>query len=487
VITLKVDNRYVRISGADRGEIRKLERITSYRVAGAYYSPAFRSKRWDGREHLLRFSRRHGYRAPAGLLEDILVELRAHKFKYKIVTEDRRKPKRKIDFAWNPDIKLRPYQNEAVEATVARHWLLRGRGILKMPIRSGKTKTAAAIIQKMGLKTLFVVTNQLLLYQSQEALADALLTDVGIIGDSEWIEHDVTVATVQTLCRARGGKQKVDGKNVKIPRNPRYKAMLEEYDLIFFDECHHLAGDSWHAALMDFDAPFRIGLSATAYLENESESERGVIWLKACCGNILIDIEPSRLIREGYLMRPLVKMYPVRKPDLTGRRWSVELHNAAIYENESRNKKIAKLVRKYVDKGMKVLVVTNRLNQVDAIIESLDDVCYGVAASITGRDPMSMRKELIKEYAKGGLMALVGTVFGEGVDIPEIECVINAEGGKDIKATVQKMRNLTPHEGKKRAIFIDFADLTNQYFARHSAERLAVYRSESEFRIKLMR
>jgi len=487
VITLKLDNRYVRIVGATRSEIRKLERITSYRVAGAYYSPAFRSKRWDGREHLLRFSRRKGYRAPVGLLEDILVELRSQGIKYQIEAKRKRKPTNKIDFAWNSEIELRPYQNEAVEAATGRHALLLGRGILKMPIRSGKTKTAAGIIHKMGLRTLFVVNNQLLLYQSQEALADALLTDVGIIGDSEWIEHDVTVATAQTLCRARGGTQEVDGKKKKIPRDPRYKAMLKRYDLIFFDECHHLTGDSWHAALMDFDAPYKIGLSATAYLDNASESERGVIWLKACCGNVLIDIETSRLIKEGYLVRPLVKLYPITKPDLTDHRWSTELHNAAIYENKHRNKKIARLVRKYVEKGVKVLVVTNRLNQVAEIIETLDDVSFGVAASITGRDPMPLRRELIEEYTKGGLMALVGTVFGEGVDIPEIECVINAEGGKDIKATVQKMRNLTPHEGKKRAVFIDFMDFTNSYFAKHSAERLAVYRSESEFRIKLLK
>jgi hypothetical protein len=76
MITLNVDNRHVTIKGAPAAIIRRLEVITSYKVAGAHFSPAYQAKRWDGREHLLKYSKKHGYRFPTGLLKDAIKELK---------------------------------------------------------------------------------------------------------------------------------------------------------------------------------------------------------------------------------------------------------------------------------------------------------------------------------------------------------------------------------------------------------------------------
>ncbi len=469
MLTLVADTRYVTIKGAKQSTIRKLEVITSYMVAGAYFSEAFRRHVWDGREHLLKFSRKHGYRAPVGLLDDIVTELKRLKIKYKLWLKGRKpRPEDHVEYTWNEEIELRPYQHEAVDA-IMQPGREMGRGILKMPIRSGKTKTVARVIYMLGVRTLFVVPSQMLLHQTRESLAESLRRPIGIIGDSEWEESEVTVATIQTLAKARGTE--------------KYKRLTKRYRCVIFDECHHLKGDTWHKALMEFLAVFKIGLSATAYLDNERENEKGVIWLKACCGGIRIDIDTSRLIEEGWLMRPRVKLYPVTEPDLIGYRWSAELRNLAIYENEARNHLIAELAAKQVRRHLTVLIVTNRLNQVVALADLMDD--FGLSyATVTGNDNSSTRRERVDDFIEGDVDVLIGTVFGEGVDIPEIECVINAEGGRDIKSTVQRMRNLTPSEGKEDAVFIDFMDMTNSYFATHSKERLAVYRSEPAFQVR---
>lgn len=491
MISLIAGTRYVSIRGAQRSTIRKLEKITSYMVAGAYFSKAFQRKVWDGREHLLKFSNKHGYRAPVGLLEDIITELKRLKIEYKLETKGWKIPAvEHVFYAWNTEIQLRPYQQEAVDAILApghQH----GRGILKMPIRSGKTKTAASIICALAVRTLFVVPSQMLLYQTQKSLADSLCQSIGIIGDSIWDESNVTVATIQTLTRARGGERKIttpDGKEktVKVPPDPRYKELIECYRCVIFDECHHLKGEAWHQVLMEFQALYKIGLSATAYLDNESENEKGVIWLKACCGDIRVDINTSRLIEEGWLMRPDVKLYPITEPDLIGYRWSAELRNLAIYENKTRNQLIAALAAEQVASHLTVLIVTNRLNQVALLAELMED--FGLSyATVVGEDTMEVRQERVDDFIQGDIDVLIGTVFGEGIDIPEIECVINAEGGRDIKTTVQRMRNLTPNEGKKDAVFIDFLDMTNSYFAKHSKERLEVYRSESAFQVQVIK
>jgi superfamily II DNA or RNA helicase len=330
----------------------------------------------------------------------------------------------------------------------------------------------------------------MLLHQTKLALEEALLRPIGIIGDSEWQLEDVTVACVSSLASKRGSEKIIKGKNgakdkkVITPPDPRYKALRTMFDLVVFDEVHHLKGDKWHDVYMDFDAPYRIGLSATVYFDNESESERGVIWLKACCGGIKVDVPTSMLIEQGYLLRQNIVLHTVDQPDLRDRKWSKTLQNLAIYENAHRNDKICRLAKQQCDEGTKVLIISNRLNQVEYITQRLVDMGIN-AKCITGDDKTIDRKDMVLDYVTGDVTVLVGTVFGEGVDIPEVECVINAEGGRDVKTAIQRMRNLTPHDGKTKALFHDFIDTTNPYFAKHSLERIRTYRTEPAFNIRV--
>jgi superfamily II DNA or RNA helicase len=104
---------------------------------------------------------------------------------------------------------------------------------------------------------------------------------------------------------------------------------------------------------------------------------------------------------------------------------------------------------------------------------------------ITGLVNKAQRDKRLSDFSSGRTPIMIGTVFGEGVDIPEIDVVIVASGGQDEKQTMQNLRNLTPSPGKTEAIVIDFMDMSNKYFANHARSRLKVYRSEPEFRIKI--
>ena len=81
---------------------------------------------------------------------------------------------------------------------------------------------------------------------------------------------------------------------------------------------------------------------------------------------------------------------------------------------------------------------------------------------------------------------LLGNVLSEGIDLPCVNVVINAEGGKDDKVTVQRQRNLTIADGKTEAIFVDFLDETNPHLLKHSKARRKMYESESEFEVEVV-
>ena len=485
-IKLDIDNRHVYIRGAGSTTMRTLEKVTSYLVAGFMYAPSFKAKRWDGREHLLKFRPGKGYRAPIGLFGDIVRTLDELGKSYKLNTKARSLNGPVIEVGWNPSVVLRPYQVEAVEAICKKADVVYGSGLLKMPIRSGKTKTAAGIIHSIKRRAIFIVPSQMLLHQTRESLAESLQMSIGMIGDSEWRVEDITVATIQTLAKHAGGVKKVGKKVVRIPPTEQYKELIRHFDLVIFDECHHLRGDVWHKVFLDFNCRYRVGLSATIHLENNRENERGVIWLKACCGDVRYEVSTSFLIENGWLLQQNVELVVCDTP--TGYedwKWCQELRDALVYENDWRNRKVVEKAQEKIALGLKVLIVSNRHNQLIALRELLMEADVGHAIVI-GNDRSDARKEKVRMFVDGEVDVLLGTVFGEGIDIPEIECVINAEGGRDIKAAIQRMRNMTPAAGKTTAVFIDFMDMTNKYFATHAAERLATYRLEKAFAIKIV-
>lgn len=521
-IRLTLDNRSITIQKAGPETIRALEEATSYLVEGHYFAPSFKARKWDGREHLLKMSKGR-YVAPIGVLGVIKQALRERGDSF--VTKRRRQELPRRTFFWNAEIVLRDYQAAAVEAFCSKPE--RGRGVLSLPIRSGKTITAAAIIERLKTLTMIIVPSQMLLHQTVDSIRESLVgVDVGTIGDGQWSEGDVTVATVQTLCRLRGGtlrqcsgnrardksgnwvkapdprtgklrgtyatkpagcgRKKCDGSHGwRTKRDPRYNELVGRYGMIVVDEVHHATADAWKLVFLDFNARYRLGLSATVFPDSAKEQARGVIWVRACCGPIRYSVGTSELVERGFLMRQHVEMYRVAKPNAFGVSWSQELRKVVIQENEHRNRGIAKLTRRKLKEGLNVMIVSSRLNQISAIADQLElfNIDY---VTVTGRDSRSQRADKVEAFKLGGVSVIIGTVFGEGVDIPEVEVVVVAEGGTDAKSTIQRMRNMTPSAGKTKCVLVDFYDDTNEYFLKHSKSRLATYESEPAFIVTKM-
>lgn len=476
--TVTFNNRQAIIEGVPPKAAKALSRLTSYLQAGYEHVPAFQGKYWDGRRRLITMLKDGRLKAPAGLTQEVVDILEAYRVDFEIVDNCRR-PKYKLGLGKGFDFdKLRGYQKEAVRAAVTPRGSLglRGRGIIKMPPRAGKTSTAAGIAATLDVRTLFVVPSKLLLYQARDELSKWLGVEVGLVGDMIWKPKDVTVATVQTLVKRRGKNTREE------PAAPEYLELIRQCDLVVCDEVHHLEAEKWRQVIQDSGAHYKIGLSATVFLDHDRETELGVIWLRACTGEMLIDISVSDLIEQGHLVRPDIHIYTIRTPDFGKRGWSKRLHREAIYCNDDRNQTICEITQALVRDRMQVVVIANKLEQVGAITQLLNQTSIPFAR-MTGQTAQSTRTRTIKKFKSGQLRVLVGTVLGEGIDIPEIDAVVVAEGGSDIKATYQRLRCLTPRKGKDRAVVVDFMDLTHPYFAKHSLARLEVYRGERAFRV----
>lgn len=459
------------IRGLAGAGLRAVKQVTSFRQSGYFFSPAFQDKRWDGYHRLLRNSASGAHTLPSGLVPDALDALRDVGWRA-VVTDERRALPPRAEFGWRPGETLRPYQAEAVDAFLDGGGDPRraGCGILKMSTRSGKTRTAAALIHRLGAPTLFVVTSQILLRQAQRALAHLLPgATVGAFGDSERdIDSDIVVATAQSLTAAMGA------------RSPEWRALVTR-DVMIVDECHHLEADAWRDAIMSIEARVRCGLSATVWFQPDGESpEAEDVLLKAATGAVLYEVRMADLMAAGYLMRCDVRLVRVESPDLRGERWSPSLHAAGIYENDYRNSVLVRETQSLARERLRTIVTTNRVKHAQEITDRLLDA--GVRATfLIGDHDDDRRARVISDLRERRLDAVVSTVLSEGVDIPECEAVVAGEGGKSRRAALQRMRCLTPAPGKARAVFVDVIDLTHKVFAEHSAARIGAYRAEGAF------
>ena len=467
---ITIDNRYMSISGCNLSLVREFDRRTAPFLEGHQYNVAYQNKWWDGREHLVKKVRKAGWKAPSGLYEELrnLCDEKGI-----IVTADDR---RKKDYAavavnWDSAVILRPYQIEAVEAAICERGLGTGKGLLRLATRSGKTVIAAGIISKLKLKTLFIVQSEMLLSQTVALFKRVLCVEIGQIGGGLWQTSGITVASVQTL--------------VKHSDDEATKALLAESGVVFFDECHHISGEKWRAILTACDSLYKFGLSATIPdIGIGDTTQKGAIWLKASCGPILYDLPVSSLINQGWLIRPTIRLHVV-----TGNIAVTDYGTAyrlGITDNAKRNMIIAVEAAAYVKQGLSVLVVTNRIEHVEILEKVLLDAGLRIGV-VTGTVRPQKRRQLVAQYVNHELDVLLGTVFGEGVDIPSINVVINAEGGKDEKQTMQRFRNLTPADGKTKAVFVDFMDNQHPYLAGHSLERLKTYRENEAFNFEVVR
>lgn len=460
-------------AGFDKREwalFKGLQEALSSPVAGA----EFRGRggrpggAWNGREYLLQL---YGGvpAAPMGLLPRIAKELKRLGSSLELEWVDSRPVPDKwgfeVEYTGKP---LRDYQVGAVNAATKDRGAMTCRGCLTMSIRSGKTEVMAAIIAKMRVPTLFMVPSVLLLRQTAARLEASLRgPTIGICGEQIWQPGDVTVATVQTL----------------LARPAQGIPLARRSALIVGDEGHHFKSPAWRQVMLTAAAPYQLVLSGSLWFNPDEPQNEANIWISGIVGPVLYNVPVDKMIRAGYLKRPKVLVFTCgSRPKNAGDSWNT-YWDAAIPSNLGRNSMIADLATHCSRLGLRTLIDTGRKKQVKQISEMIGRRGQ-TFDTLVGNTPEPIFKRTMSRLNRGESQGVISTVLGEGVDIPSLEVVINAEGGKSKVAMMQRMRNLTAIDGKGDVLVIDFMDAFSPKMIEHSEHRLVFYGSHQEFDIQ---
>jgi len=382
----------------------------------------------------------------------------------------------------------RNYQLEAVAevTTNAKH-----RGIISIGTGGGKSFIAAKIIEYFGNSTLYIVPSLLLLHQTYDNFVEWFgKENIGIVGEGEFSPSLVTIATEQTIW-ARIEQQDT-------------KDLLNNVKILVLDEAHKIQtssskknalGNTWYrVAMLTPNARVRIGMTATP----GKDSSYGRHLLEAATGRIIYEKSLSWLMENNFLSKLVVEIYKI--PIKTSYKTWEESYSENILKNEHRNRLIVNIATRLDTMGYRTLIIVNRIEDHGKVLMKM---LKDRAESLYGENSSAERQEVLARFKSKKTRIIVSTIIKEGIDLPDMDAIILASGGKGGefgKDLLQKLgRVVRKTEEKDRALLFDFFDddgytyyvdssgkdkKSPNILFRHSLQRLRVYKREKEFEIK---
>lgn len=381
-----------------------------------------------------------------------------------------------VDEAKTIPLSFRPYQKTIVDNASERECIQAATG-------AGKTFMMAALAAKFNVKPLAVFADKLTLVEQLQAEFQKFLgRPIGIVGGGKRQIEDITVYSIQSATEE-------DVKDAKM---------------IMIDECHHIPSNTVsEVSRWCKNAYYRIGVSATPWRDAGDDLLIDAVLAKRKPEN---NINASRLIELGYLVPCTIYFVPF-KQQFKGKNYH-KVYEDAIINNKERNESIVKIAVKMKNtKNTKTLILIQRIEHGEKLQEMLSKKIEPKAKVInvtndngkqfairvknveflSGQDDAIKRKAVFQAVKEGFVDVLIGsTIADEGLDLPILDCLILAGGGKSSTRAFQRVgRVLRLAKDKQRAIVFDFEDGTPM-LNRHAKVRKKLYESEPAWDIKYL-
>lgn len=346
-----------------------------------------------------------------------------------------------------PGIQPFSYQAEAVDAVLDA-----GRGVVEAPCGAGKTGIGTFLAARVEGRTLVVVHTLDLVRQWRERLESWLpgVTVGQIGGGKDAREADVVVASLATLARWTWSELGQLG---------------SAFGLLVCDECHHVPAETWVRVVAGLPCPARMGLTATPERKDGLHS-----WMHLALGPTVYRIDQATLDNTGRTMAPTIWRYQTGLEVVEGEHAAHTMRG--ILEDHRRQQLLWGIVRKLVNQGRRVLVLTSLVSHAESTAAELGGEALVGSASAT------KRADVLARMRAGDLSVIVATQLAdEGLDLPELDTVVLAAPSSHKAATRQRVgRACRAMDGKRPPWVVDMVD-DGRWALRKWSARNALYRS----------
>jgi len=344
---------------------------------------------------------------------------------------------------------LRDYQKEAVDIFMKEE-----SGIINIATGGGKTFIASEIIRQANAQTLWIIDRKELLDQTKKVLETLLCCEIGEVCDGVLNLCPITIATIQSL-------------SSKIS-DPAIQKYLQTVNMVVVDEYHKAAAESYQKIFCKIpNAKYRLGLTATATRDDGKEKI-----LFSILGGVIYKVDSKQLIDEGYLIKPKIRFHELDL-DYVGEHMTYpEEYTEKIVDNATRNNTI-KLIS-VAHAQHKQLILTKTVEHGKHLAELLD------AKHIHGSLGKKVRQKIMSEFRENpdGRLVITNSIGAEGLDIPDLDVIINAGANKgDVKSIQILGRLLRNFLGKSTAYYYDFID-SGKHTRSHSLARIKAFEEQ---------
>lgn len=351
-------------------------------------------------------------------------------------------------------LKLRPYQEEALEAIESHQANGTLKQVVHLPTAAGKTLIFASLISKVlkldpTKRVLILAFSCDLLQQGKDKIVmidPSLSEDIGIVDAVRKEFHKkIVISSVQSA------------RQPSVLDNLR----AQGFSICIADECHHFACDSAKLVLneLGFGKDIQkdkllVGFSATPFRQDSKG-------LAEVFDKIIYTKTTKEMINEGYLCKPVGSRVVT----------DLDLSQVTIHDGDYSTLSLAKVmntptmnntvVSSYLEgaSGRKTIAFATSIAHATALAECFNQ--HGVSAASIHSDLHQEERESLKKRFKDGEIEVLTNplMLTEGYDESSISCVIVARPTQNPGLYQQMVgRGLRLHPNKHDCLILDFSD-----------------------------
>lgn len=287
-----------------------------------------------------------------------------------------------------------------------------------------------------------------------------------------------------------------------IKRKEEALQFIDKQELVILDEAHTGGTDNMLRMLSLFkNAYYRIAMSGTPL----NRSDGANIKIISNFGEIIARVTNEDMMNKGVIPPTKIIMLRVETPIRMSGNWRWEdLYQKGIAFHSGRNGMIVQIIKQSLLANKSILAIFTSIEQgnllsallsceknhylVDANPEYqqiIDNILEGNPIpheKVDGGSNLEERSLAVAHIENRiNHVLLASEIFGTGMDLPSIDCLINISGSKSVIPVKQRLgRGL---RGTMDTYVFDFADGQHKNLAKQSLERLTIYKKESCFTI----
>lgn len=348
-------------------------------------------------------------------------------------------------------------------------------GLLHAETGFGKTVLGAALIAKRQARTIILVHNKQLLDQWLERLGQFLVFEeevairytptgrekiIGHVGQfagtKKWRSKLVDVVMIQSLFQLEN-----------------LTALFSDYGMMIVDECHHVSALMFEKVVAQFPGKFLYGLTATPERKNGHEP---IVFQSI--GPILHTAEK----RETNFKRQLYLQFTSfghLEPQKVKSSDFIALSDW-LATDLARNQQIVKDVLTQWQERRNILILVNRIQQLDLLEELLQGQGIDKLYVISGKSKPKERQatlEKLQQIDDGFVLLSTGKYIGEGFDLPQLDTLVLAAPFSWRNNLIQYAGRIHRHHPEKSQVRIfDYVDIHVPYLEKMYQKRQIAYR-----------